>query len=96
VRSAGGALTSSFVTPAVWWRRTLIGEYLPALSLDTPSLRKFVEVSRAFPSWNRSILTEFYLCHACSDQEIEDGNMETPGQGHGWRMPSAATRQIKP
>jgi hypothetical protein len=23
-------------------------------------------VSRAFPSWNRSILTEMYLCHACS------------------------------
>jgi hypothetical protein len=23
-------------------------------------------VSRAFPSWNRSILTEIYLCHACS------------------------------
>eukprot|EP01047_Picozoa_sp_COSAG01_P008474 COSAG01_NODE_335_length_18690_cov_7.693185_2_plen_656_part_00 len=31
-------------------------------------------VSRAFPSWNRSILTEIFLCHACSDQEIEDGN----------------------
>jgi hypothetical protein len=27
-------------------------------------------VSRAFPSWNRSILTEIYLCHACSYQEI--------------------------
>eukprot|EP01049_Picozoa_sp_SAG25_P001713 SAG25_NODE_81_length_16694_cov_8.663332_3_plen_115_part_00 len=25
-------------------------------------------VSRAFPSWNRSILTEIYLCHACSCQ----------------------------
>eukprot|EP01047_Picozoa_sp_COSAG01_P064409 COSAG01_NODE_8519_length_2755_cov_8.227410_5_plen_73_part_00 len=30
-------------------------------------------VSRAFPSWNRSILTEIYLCHPCSC-EIEDGN----------------------
>ena len=30
-------------------------------------------VSRAFPSWNRSILAESNLCHACSDQEIEDG-----------------------
>jgi hypothetical protein len=29
-------------------------------------------VSRAFPSWNRSILTEIYLCHTCSYQEIED------------------------
>jgi hypothetical protein len=31
-------------------------------------------VSRAFPSWNPSTLTEIYLCHACSDQKIEDGN----------------------
>jgi cytoskeleton-associated protein 5 len=31
-------------------------------------------VTRAFPSWNRSILTEFYLCHACSYHEIENGN----------------------
>eukprot|EP01047_Picozoa_sp_COSAG01_P042801 COSAG01_NODE_3760_length_5722_cov_5.035390_7_plen_111_part_00 len=29
------------------------------------------EVSRAFPSWNRNILTEIYLGHACSCQEIE-------------------------
>jgi hypothetical protein len=28
-----------------------------------------------FPSWDRSILTDIYLCHACSDHfEIEDGN----------------------
>eukprot|EP01047_Picozoa_sp_COSAG01_P060318 COSAG01_NODE_7377_length_3230_cov_7.645800_2_plen_177_part_00 len=32
-------------------------------------------VRRPFPSWNRSILTEIYLCHACSCQRnIEDGN----------------------
>jgi hypothetical protein len=31
-------------------------------------------VSRAFPSWKRFILTEIYLCHACSHREIEDGN----------------------
>eukprot|EP01047_Picozoa_sp_COSAG01_P054204 COSAG01_NODE_5894_length_3965_cov_2.764615_6_plen_122_part_00 len=29
---------------------------------------------RAFPSWNRSMLTEIYLCHACSYHEIEDGS----------------------
>jgi hypothetical protein len=29
------------------------------------------QVSRVFPSWNRSILTEIYLCHACSDHEID-------------------------
>jgi hypothetical protein len=28
------------------------------------------EASRPFSSWNRSILTEIYLCHACSCQEI--------------------------
>jgi squalene cyclase len=27
-------------------------------------------VGRPFPDWNRSILTEIYLCHACSCQEI--------------------------
>jgi hypothetical protein len=35
-------------------------------------------VSRPFPSWNRSILTEIYLCHACSCQEIL--RTETAGQ----------------
>jgi hypothetical protein len=28
------------------------------------------EASAPFPSWNRSILTEIYLCHACSYHEI--------------------------
>jgi diketogulonate reductase-like aldo/keto reductase len=32
------------------------------------------EARRPFPSWNRCILTEIYLCHACSYQEIKDGN----------------------
>jgi hypothetical protein len=35
-------------------------------------------VSRAFPSWKRSILTEIYPCHACSYLR---SRMETPGQG---------------
>jgi hypothetical protein len=30
--------------------------------------------SAPFPSWNRSILTEIYLCHACYYHETEDGN----------------------
>jgi hypothetical protein len=34
-------------------------------------------VSRAFPSAARSILTEIYLCHACSYHEVEDGNART-------------------
>jgi hypothetical protein len=38
-------------------------------------------VSRPFPSWNRCILTEIYLCHACSCQEIL--RAETAGQAAG-------------
>eukprot|EP01047_Picozoa_sp_COSAG01_P012431 COSAG01_NODE_561_length_15460_cov_95.444307_3_plen_79_part_00 len=38
-------------------------------------------VSRAFPSWNRSILAEIYLCHACSDHETEDGNARVGALG---------------
>jgi hypothetical protein len=29
-----------------------------------------LELSRAFPSWNRFILAEIYLCNACSYHEI--------------------------
>jgi|EP01047_Picozoa_sp_COSAG01_P021296 hypothetical protein len=36
-------------------------------------------VSRAFPSWNRSVLTDIYLCHSCSYHEIEAGNARTGG-----------------
>jgi hypothetical protein len=56
-------------------------------------------VSRPFPSWNRSISTEIYLCHACSDHESKDGNARTgqsPGHHHrGSRvmtMPAAFRR----
>jgi hypothetical protein len=45
-------------------------------------------VSAPFPSWNRSILTEIYLCHACSYQEIEDGN-GAPGQPAAGHPPLA-------
>jgi hypothetical protein len=38
-------------------------------------------VSRPFPSWNRSILTEIYLCHACSCQEML--RTETAGRRGG-------------
>jgi hypothetical protein len=41
---------------------------------------KAFAVSRPFPSWNRSILTVIYLCHACSCQEIL--RTETAGQAH--------------
>eukprot|EP01047_Picozoa_sp_COSAG01_P057946 COSAG01_NODE_6764_length_3509_cov_25.877419_2_plen_197_part_00 len=37
-------------------------------------------VSRPFSSWNRPILTEIYLCHACSCQETL--RVKTAGQVH--------------
>jgi hypothetical protein len=40
-----------------------------------------VGVSRACPSWDRSILAEIYRCRACSDHEVED---KTPGQEPGF------------
>eukprot|EP01047_Picozoa_sp_COSAG01_P051262 COSAG01_NODE_5269_length_4369_cov_15.316159_2_plen_641_part_00 len=39
-------------------------------------------VGGPFSSWSRFILTEIYLCHACSDHEIEDGN-GAPGRPRG-------------
>jgi hypothetical protein len=43
-----------------------------------------VHVSRAFPSWNWSIWTDIYLCHACSDHVREDGHART-GCARQWR-----------
>jgi hypothetical protein len=48
-------------------------------------------VSRAFPSWKRSILTEIYLCHACSYQlRTYQLRTETPGQAAGVRLSAGA------
>jgi hypothetical protein len=48
--------------------------------------------SAPFPSWNRSILTDIYLCHACSYHEIEDGNGAPGGGG----LPSYAPVHREP
>jgi hypothetical protein len=64
-------------------RRRHRGQLLHASSSDSSGMTggggegegccsKRASVSRAFPSCTRSILTEIYLCHACSCQEIED------------------------
>jgi hypothetical protein len=66
---AQGALR---VAAAVLQRR--VGAHSLALPRRGPAGGR---VSRAFPSWNWSILTEIYLCHACSYHEIEDGNART-------------------
>jgi hypothetical protein len=50
-------------------------------------------VSRAFPSWNRSILTGIDLCHACSDYKIEDANARA---GVGARGQSAVPPRNQP
>jgi hypothetical protein len=52
-----------------------------------PHLSSSNGASAPFPSWNRSILTEIYLCHACYYHEIEDGN-GAPGGGGGPRSGS--------
>jgi hypothetical protein len=55
-------------------------------------------VSRPFPSWDRSILTEIYLCHTCSCQEIfrTETAEQAAAKGHtvlycqegpGWKPP---------
>jgi hypothetical protein len=53
----------------------VIGYLLAAYLFET--LRP-PSVSRPFSSWNRPILTEIYLCHACSCQEIL--RVKTAGQ----------------
>eukprot|EP01047_Picozoa_sp_COSAG01_P127117 COSAG01_NODE_56349_length_319_cov_0.609091_1_plen_89_part_10 len=45
---------------------------------DRQRLVGFSVVSRPFPSWHRSMLTEIYLCHAGSGHEIS--RTETAGQ----------------
>eukprot|EP01047_Picozoa_sp_COSAG01_P032831 COSAG01_NODE_2388_length_7779_cov_127.916384_13_plen_183_part_00 len=50
-------------------------------------------VSRPFPSWNRSILTEIFLCHACSCQEIL--RTETAGQAAAERRVSHAVARVR-
>eukprot|EP01047_Picozoa_sp_COSAG01_P009519 COSAG01_NODE_392_length_17668_cov_5.382264_4_plen_95_part_00 len=51
------------------------------------TMRVCVDGEQGVPSWNRCILTEIYLCHACSDHEIEDGNART---GEPYRAPDNA------
>jgi hypothetical protein len=60
--------------------------YHDRLSLERCAMQ--CAVSWPFPSWNRSTLTEIYLCHACPCHEIL--RTETAGQvashaaDHGW------------
>jgi hypothetical protein len=51
-----------------------------ALAASSPRCR-CTAVSRAFPSWKQSMLTEIYLCHACSCHEVEDGNARAGDSG---------------
>jgi hypothetical protein len=43
-------------------------------------------VSRPFPSWNRFISAEIYLCHACSCQEMLRTETAGPGVQVGGRV----------
>eukprot|EP01047_Picozoa_sp_COSAG01_P063726 COSAG01_NODE_8311_length_2836_cov_61.813665_2_plen_368_part_00 len=49
-------------------------------------------VSRPFPSWNRSMLTENYLCHACSCHEISRAG--TAGQERAAVHPTPAHLRV--
>ena len=53
-----------------------VGEVIKAWDLALADMRK---VSRPCSSWNRPILTEIFLCHVCSCQEIL--RVKTAGQG---------------
>jgi tRNA wybutosine-synthesizing protein 1 len=62
------------VTLLKGYNMTCVQEYAALIKRGRPT---FV-VSRPFPSWNRSILAEIYLCHACSCREVP--RTETAGQ----------------
>jgi hypothetical protein len=76
--------------------------HLAALGEPLASPWRVFSVSRrAFPSWNRSILNEIYLCHACSYQGIL--RTETPESGLFWlfvpnvldfRMPQRSKQEL--
>jgi hypothetical protein len=55
--------------PAACWLLSVRDELFECQAVNS-QLRVSLAVSRPFSSWNRSILTEIYLCHACSCQEI--------------------------
>jgi hypothetical protein len=67
------------VSSALPLRRAAVGEDESG-AVDLGAVAEAAEVSRPFPSWNRSILTEISLCHACSRQEIL--RVETARQGY--------------
>ena len=60
--------------------KELIGPYATvrlayiATALGMGSADEVEEVRRPCPSCPRSILAEIYLCHACSDHEVEGGD----------------------
>jgi hypothetical protein len=63
-----------------WKQRQPVGRRHRAHAHDAPwrqQPRLRPRVSRAFPSWDRSILTDIYLFHARSCHAIEDGNART-------------------
>eukprot|EP01047_Picozoa_sp_COSAG01_P004812 COSAG01_NODE_160_length_23692_cov_9.703599_18_plen_113_part_00 len=68
---------------------------LPRLLLQ-PQPGERALVSRAFPSWKRSILTEICLCHACFDHEIEGGNARAGHLRRARLQDSAAARGSAP
>jgi hypothetical protein len=73
------------------WQVVPRGRALPGPRAGGLGLHRPRAVSRPFPSWNRSKLTEISLRHACSCQEIL--RAETARQA-GRRAPAAAPRHL--
>jgi hypothetical protein len=76
--------------PSLFWTTSAASVGLAAAVY----LGTWAHVSRAFPSWNRSILTEIYLCHACSYHE-DRLRMETPGQVRRLGRATAANHRLQ-
>jgi hypothetical protein len=64
-----------------------------ALDAPPPTGTVQTNVSEAFPSYSRSILTEIYLCHPCSCHEIL--RREMPRAGHvGGALPAGSQARV--
>jgi hypothetical protein len=77
--------------PAACWLLSVRDELFECQAVNS-QLRVSLAVSRPFSSWNRSILTEIYLCHACSCQEIL--RTKTAGQDADFKTIKKAFRKL--
>jgi hypothetical protein len=67
------AASFHFVSASPWQLQPELQDFARSQGFP-PASYHLKSASAPFPSWSRSILTEIYLCHACSYHVIEDGN----------------------